>query len=112
MAGLINLISQNSSKLTILPILVVIIGILTIVISHFFNKKKVYKYLPSLVIGLIALAIGIYSITLFTDIKGLNSAWIAVFLATSAICGILICFIIDLINGIKKSYKDLEKENK
>lgn len=112
MTGLINLISENMSKLTIIPILAFLIIIATLVIFYYFRERKIVKYIPSLIIGVIALVIGIYSITIFTDKKGLNIAWIAVFLGTTALCGVLTGFVIDLVNSIRKSYKKIEKGNK
>lgn len=112
MSGLINLISQDLSKLFILPILCIILVGASIALFYFYKEKKIIKYIPSLVIGVIALIIGIYSIGIFTSDKGLNTAWVAVFLGTSALCGLLTCFIIDLVLSIKRNYRDLEKGKK
>lgn len=101
MSGLINLISEYSSRLAILPILVLMNVIITIII-HFINRKKILKFLPSLIIGIAALVIGIYSITIFNTPMGLNTAWIAVFLGSAALVGLCVGFIIDLITSIKK----------
>ena len=57
MSGLINLISEYSSRLAILPILALMNVIITIII-HYINSKKILKYLPSLIIGVAALIIG------------------------------------------------------
>lgn len=102
MSGLINLISEYSSRLAILPILVLMNVIITVII-HFINRKKIFKFLPSLLIGIGALVVGIYSITIFNTPMGLNTAWIAVFLGTAALVGICVCFIIDLITSIRKN---------
>lgn len=102
MSGLINLISEYSSRLAILPILVLMNMIVTIII-HFINNKKILKFLPSLLIGIAAIIIGVYSLSIFHTPMGLNTAWIAVFLGTTALVGICICFIIDLIYSIKKN---------
>ncbi|MDD7306372.1 MAG: hypothetical protein PUG67_07260 [Peptoniphilaceae bacterium] len=112
MSGLINLISQNLAKLFVLPILCLILIGASLVLFYFYKNKRIVKYIPSLVIGLIGLAIGIYSLGIFTTDKGLNTAWVAVFLGSSAFCGILTSFIIDLIISIKRNYKDLEKGRK
>lgn len=109
MSGLINLISQEFPKLVVLPILSVILIGASIGLYYFYREKKIVKYIPSLIMGVIGLIIGIYSLAVFTSDRGLNTAWIAVFLGTSAICGLLTCFIIDLINSIRKNYNDLEK---
>ncbi len=102
MSGLINLISEYSSRLAILPILVLMNVIITIII-HFINRKKILKFLPSFIIGIGALLVGIYSITIFNSPMGLNTAWIAVFLGSSALVGVCVCFIIDLISSIRKN---------
>ncbi len=102
MTGLINLISEYSSRLAILPILAVMNIIITVII-HFINNKKIIKYIPSIIIGLGAIVIGIYSISFFTSPRGLNTAWIAVFLATSALVGIFTGIIIDLIVSLGKN---------
>lgn len=102
MSGLINLISEYSSRLAILPILVLMNVIITIII-HFINKKKILKFLPSLIIGIAALVVGIYSITIFNTPMGLNTAWIAVFLGSAALVGICVGFIIDLMISIRKN---------
>lgn len=112
MSGLINLISQELSKLYVLPILCVILIGASLGLYYFYRDRKIIKYIPSLVIGVIGLIIGIYSLGIFTSDKGLNTAWVAVFLGSSALCGLLTCFIIDLILSIKKNYKDLEKGEK
>lgn len=102
MSGLINLISEYSSRLAILPILVLMNVIVTVII-HFINNKKILKFLPSFILGIVAIVIGIYSISIFHTPMGLNTAWIAVFLGTAALVGICVCFIIDLIYSIKKN---------
>lgn len=102
MSGLINLISEYSSRLAILPILVLMNVIITIII-HFINKKKILKFLPSLIIGIAALVVGIYSITIFNTPMGLNTAWIAVFLGSAALVGICVGFIIDFLMSIRKN---------
>lgn len=100
MSGIINLITQHSSKLNILPIIVVMNVIITILI-HFLTKRKIVKYLPSLLMGLSALVILIYALRIFTSPRGLNLSWIAVFLGTAALVGILVCFIIDLVTSLR-----------
>lgn len=102
MSGLINLISEYSSRLAILPILALMNVIITVII-HFINKKKILKFLPSLIIGIAALVIGIYSVSIFNSPMGLNTAWIAVFLGTAALVGICVGFIIDLLTSIRKN---------
>lgn len=108
MSGLINLLSEYSSRLAILPILVLMNVIITIII-YFINRKKILKFLPSLIIGIVALVVGIYSITIFNTPMGLNTAWIAVFLGSAALVGICLCFIIDLIASIRQNMGFIEK---
>ena len=103
MSGIINLISEYSSRLAILPILALMNVIITVII-HFINKRKILKFLPSIIIGIVALIIGIYSISIFNSPRGLNTAWISVFLASAALVGICVGFIIDLIISIRKNY--------
>lgn len=102
MTGLINLISEYSSRLAILPILALMNVIITVII-HFINNKKILKFFPSFIIGIVAVVIGVYSLTIFHTPMGLNTTWIAVFLGTAALVGICVCFIIDLIYSIKKN---------
>lgn len=105
MAGLINLITQYSSKLSILPVVVVMNIIITILI-YFLSKRKIVKFFPSFGLGIIALLLGIYSFNIFTTPRGLDLSWIAVFLGTSALVGLFVCFIIDLIDSIKNTELD------
>lgn len=109
MSGLINLISQELSKLFILPILSVIMIITSVGLYYFYQEKKIIKYIPSMIIGIIGLVIGLYSLKIFTTPKGLNTAWVAIFLGFSALIGILTCFIVDLVISIRKNYNELEK---
>lgn len=102
MSGLINLISEYSSRLAILPILAFMNVVITVIV-HFVNNRKIIKFIPSFIIGIVAVLIGIYSITIFHTPMGLNTAWIAVFLGATALVGICVCFIIDLIFSIKKN---------
>ncbi len=102
MTGLINLISEYSSRLAILPILALMNLIITLII-HFINNRKILKFIPSFIIGIVAVIIGGYSLTIFHTPMGLNTAWIAVFLGTAALVGICVCFIVDLIYSIKKN---------
>ena len=113
MSGLINLISEYSSRLAILPILAFMNVIITVII-HFINNRKIIKFIPSFIIGIVAILIGIYSITIFHTSMGLNTAWIAVFLGATALVGICVCFIIDLVYSIKKNMgiEDSQKEFK
>ncbi|WP_296113613.1 hypothetical protein [uncultured Anaerococcus sp.] len=110
MSGLINLIGEYSSRLMILPILALMNVIITVII-HFINNKKIIKFVPSLIIGIVALIIGLYSISIFNTPMGLNIAWIALFLATTSLVGICVCFIIDLYNSIKKNMGTEEINN-
>ncbi|WP_297281145.1 hypothetical protein [uncultured Anaerococcus sp.] len=107
MTGLINIINQYSSKLSILPIIVVMNIIISLLI-YFLTRKKFPKFIPSIIMGVLSIIIGIYSISIFTTARGLNLSWIAVFLATAAFVGLFTCFIVDLILSIKKNYDDLE----
>lgn len=104
MSGLINLISEYSSRLAILPILALMNVIITIII-HYINSKKILKYLPSLIIGVAALIIGFYSISIFNTPMGLNTSWIAIFLGATSLVGICVGFIIDLMTSIKLNMK-------
>lgn len=112
MSGLINLISEYSSRLAILPILAIMSAIITVIIHYINNSRKILKFLPSLIIGIFALLIGIYAITKFNTPMGLNMAWIAVFLASSALVGICVGFIIDLIVSIKRTTGNEIKQEK
>ncbi|WP_311492887.1 hypothetical protein [uncultured Anaerococcus sp.] len=102
MSGIINLISEYSPRLAILPILALMNVIITFII-HFVNSKKILKFLPSLIIGIGALIIGIYSVTIFNSPMGLNTAWIAIFLGATSLIGICFGFIIDLAMSIRKN---------
>lgn len=100
MSGIINLIAQHSSKLNILPIIVVMNIIITILI-HFLTERKIIKYIPSLLMGVISLIVLISALKIFTSPKGLNLSWIAVFLGTASLVGILFCFIVDLVQSLR-----------
>lgn len=100
MTGLINLIAQYSSKLNILPVVVVMNIIITILI-HFLAKRKIVKFFPSIALGIGAILLLIYSLNIFTTPRGLDLTWISVFLGTSALVGLFTCFIIDLVKSIK-----------
>lgn len=107
MAGLINLVSQYSSRLAIVPIVSFIMAAISIVI-YFINKKRIVKFIPSLAVGILALIIGIISITIFTSNTGLNMAWIAIFLGSASIVGIIVCFLIELVVDIRSKVEVLE----
>lgn len=110
MSGLIALLSDYSSRLMILPIITAIVIAITVLL-HFLTQGKFIKYIPSLVIGFIALGIGIYAIFNFTGSSGLSFAWIGVFLGTSALVGLVTGFLIDLFVSIKNDYKEIEDSN-
>ena len=102
MTGLLNLIADHSSKLNILPILVVMNVIIAILI-HLLTKKKITKYLPSLALGIVAIFILITSFKDFTTNRGLNLAWMAVFMGSTALVGVFTCFILDLAHSIRNN---------
>ena len=106
MTGLINIINQYSSKLNILPIIVVMTIIISVLI-HFLTNKKLPKFIPSLIMGIGSVILLIYSLARFTKPRGLDLTWIAVFLGTSALVGIFVCLIIDLIVSIKESTNEI-----
>ncbi|WP_306484757.1 hypothetical protein [Anaerococcus sp.] len=110
MAGLINLVSQYSSRLAIVPIVSFIMAAISIVI-YFINKKRIVKFIPSLAVGILALIIGIISITIFTSNTGLNMAWIAIFLGSASIVGIIVCFLIELVVDIRSKVELLESND-
>lgn len=107
MTGLINLVSQYSSRLAIVPVVSFIMAAISIVI-YFINKKRIVKFIPSLALGVLALIIGIISITIFTSDTGLNMAWIAIFLGSASIVGIIVCFLIELVVDIRSKVEVLE----
>ncbi|WP_105300448.1 hypothetical protein [Anaerococcus marasmi] len=107
MTGLINLVSQYSSRLAIVPVVSFIMAAISIVI-YFINKKRIVKFIPSLALGVLALIIGIISITIFTSETGLNMAWIAIFLGSASIVGIIVCFLIELVVDIRSKVEVLE----
>lgn len=111
MTGIINLISEYSSKLNILPIIVVMNIIITILI-HFLTKKKIIKYLPSFAMLIAAIVIFVYALSIFTTSEGLNLSWIAVFLASAGLVGIFVSLIIDLIKSINKNSNVMVKNEK
>lgn len=110
MTGLINLVSQYSSRLAIVPVVSFIMAAISIVI-YFINKKRIVKFIPSLVLGVLALIIGIISITIFTSETGLNMAWIAIFLGSASIVGIIVCFLIELVVDIRSKVEVLESND-
>lgn len=110
MTGLINLVSQYSSRLAIVPVVSFIMAAISIVI-YFINKKRIVKFIPSLALGVLALIIGIISITIFTSDTGLNMAWIAIFLGSASIVGIIVCFLIELVVDIRSKVEVLESND-
>lgn len=110
MTGLINLVSQYSSRLAIVPVVSFIMAAISIVI-YFINKKRIVKFIPSLALAALALIIGIISITIFTSDTGLNMAWIAIFLGSASIVGIIVCFLIELVVDIRNKVEVLESND-
>lgn len=107
MAGLINLVSQYSSRLAILPIVAFIMGAISVII-YFINKKRIVKFIPSIATGVIAIILALISISTFTSKSGLNVAWISIFLGASSLFGIIVCFIIELVEDIRANTEFLE----
>lgn len=107
MSGLIYLVSQYSSRLAIVPIVSFIMAAISVVI-YFINKRRIVKFIPSLAVGALALIIGIISITIFTSDTGLNMAWIAIFLGSASIVGIIVCFLIELVVDTRNKVEVLE----
>lgn len=107
MTGLINLISQYSGKLNILPIIVAMTVIISILLQ-FLSKRKISKYIPSLIILVGAIILMLSSLRIFTSKRGLDLTWIATFLGTAGLVGIFTCFIIDLIVSIMKDSRQGE----
>ncbi|WP_306484264.1 hypothetical protein [Anaerococcus sp.] len=110
MTGLINLVSQYSSRLAIVPVVSFIMAAISIVI-YFINKKRIVKFIPSIALAALALIIGIISITIFTSDTGLNMAWIAIFLGSASIVGIIVCFLIELVVDIRSQVEVLESND-
>lgn len=110
MAGLINLVSQYSSRLAILPIFAFIMGAISVVL-YFMNEKRIVKFIPSIGVGIVGLVIGIISLITFTSKNGLNLAWIAIFLVSASLTGIIVAFMVELIVKIKENIEDMDEEN-
>lgn len=110
MAGLINLVSQYSSRLAILPIFAFIMGAISVVL-YFMNEKRIVKFIPSIGIGIVGLIIGIISLITFTSKNGLNLAWIAIFLVSASLTGIIVAFMVELIVKIKDNLENIDEEN-
>src|SRR5699024_7317607 len=92
------------------PIVSFIMAAISIVI-YFINKKRIVKFIPSLVVGALAVIIGIISITIFASDSGLNMAWIAIFLGSASIVGIIVCFLIELVVDIRSKVEDIESND-
>lgn len=110
MAGLINLVSQYSSRLAILPIFAFIMGAISVVL-YFMNEKRIVKFIPSIGVGIVGLIIGIISLITFTSKNGLNLAWIAIFLVSASLIGIIVAFMVELIVKIKDNIENMDEEN-
>lgn len=110
MAGLINLVSQYSSRLAILPIFAFIMGAISVVL-YFMNEKRIVKFIPSIGVGIVGLIIGIISLLTFTSKNGLNMAWIAIFLVSASLIGIIVAFMVELIVKIKDNLENMDEEN-
>ena len=110
MAGLINLVSQYSSRLAILPIFAFMMGAISVVL-YFMNEKRIVKFIPSIGIGIVGLIIGIISLITFTSKNGLNLAWIAIFLVSASLTGIIVAFMVELIVKIKDNLENIDEEN-
>lgn len=110
MAGLINLVSQYSSRLAILPIFAFIMGAISVVL-YFMNEKRIVKFIPSIGVGIVGLIIGIISLITFTSKNGLNMAWIAIFLVSASLIGIIVAFMVELIVKIKDNLENIDEEN-
>ncbi|MDU5149371.1 hypothetical protein [uncultured Anaerococcus sp.] len=110
MAGLINLVSQYSSRLAILPIFAFIMGAISVVL-YFMNEKRIVKFIPSIGVGIVGLIIGIISLITFTSKNGLNLAWIAIFLVSASLTGIIVAFMVELIVKIKDNIENIDEEN-
>ena len=110
MAGLINLVSQYSSRLAILPIFAFIMGAISVVL-YFMNEKRIVKFVPSIGVGIVGLIIGIISLITFTSKNGLNLAWIAIFLVSASLTGIIVAFMVELIVEIKDNIENMDEEN-
>lgn len=110
MAGLINLVSQYSSRLAILPIFAFIMGAISVVL-YFMNEKRIVKFIPSIGVGIVGLIIGIISLITFTSKNGLNLAWIAIFLVSASLTGIIVAFMVELIVKIRDNIENMDEEN-
>lgn len=110
MAGLINLVSQYSSRLAILPIFAFIMGAISVVL-YFMNEKRIVKFIPSIGVGIVGLIMGIISLITFTSKNGLNLAWIAIFLVSASLTGIIVAFMVELIVKIKDNIENMDEEN-
>ena len=110
MAGLINLVSQYSSRLAILPIFAFIMGAISVVL-YFMNEKRIVKFVPSIGVGIVGLIIGIISLITFTSKNGLNLAWIAIFLVSASLTGIIVAFMVELIVKIKDNIENMDEKN-
>lgn len=110
MAGLINLVSQYSSRLAILPIFAFIMGAISVAL-YFMNEKRIVKFIPSIGVGIVGLIIGIISLITFTSKNGLNLAWIAIFLVSASLTGIIVAFMVELIVKIKDNIENMDEED-
>lgn len=110
MAGLINLVSQYSSRLAILPIFAFIMGAISVVL-YFMNEKRIVKFIPSIGVGIVGLIIGIISLITFTSKNGLNLAWISIFLVSASLTGIIVAFMVELIVKIKDNIENMDEED-
>ncbi|MDU3198853.1 MAG: hypothetical protein E7G18_03925 [Anaerococcus hydrogenalis] len=109
MAGLINLVADNISKLMVIPILSIIIIGITFFVSRN-SDGKIIKFYPSFIIGIAGLVFAIIAILNLTSMIGLNLALIGVILISNSIIGIFFGIILDLIENVKNSSETNNKK--
>lgn len=111
MRTLFELITKYKSDVIIVPIIAFAAFVLTLFIYIFFNKKRIFKYIPglaALIVGLVFLVQGYFELL---NPAGLDFIGHAAKILIFAVISILFGLVFDILDSLGKNTKSLVKKN-
>lgn len=112
MRSLFELISKYKSDVIIIPIIAFAAFVVSLFMYIFFNKKKIYKYIPGIIVALIGIIFFVQGYFELLNIAGLNFLNLATKLLSFAGISIIFSLIFDILDSLGRTTKSMFKKNK
>ncbi|MDO5026839.1 MAG: hypothetical protein Q4E50_03290 [Tissierellia bacterium] len=111
MRSIFELISKYKSDVIIVPIIAFVALVITVFMYIFFNKKKIYKYIPAFITLLVGLVLFFTGFSDILEASGLNYIELGAKFLVFAFVAIIFSLILDTFDSLVKNVKKKNKKS-